>query len=196
MTLFEMLNSQVSIYDLFDQADPRVKYLTKDKPCQISCPFHGKDTHPSARVYPDSNSFRCFYCSKSWGAVTFWAESNQYFKSDGSLDIMRATEDLSARYGITTSSFDWQKKFYAIKKQHEDTPEVPISDRRSLFDYYSWQLSKKVAKLNNDSRASLRDIIISLWINLDKINLNSATWDTSLKTWYEDAKIKLNVESV
>lgn len=193
MTLFELINQEVSIYDLFDLADPPVKYLTKDKPCQISCPFHGKDTHPSARVYPDTNSFRCFYCSKSWGAVTFWAESCGYFKADNSLDISRSLNDLSARYNISDTSFDWQKKFYAIKKQHEEEKEEPLENKKSLVDYYSWQISNKIYKLKNSDRVHLKQSVFLIWSMLEKIDLNAPSWEADLKSWYEDAKIKVNV---
>ena len=61
----DIIKEVVSIYDLFDLTDPAVEYETKEVPTQISCPFHGDDARKSARVYPDTNSMRCFFCSKS-----------------------------------------------------------------------------------------------------------------------------------
>ena len=192
MNLMERINEEVSIYELFDRADPPVKYLTDVKPCQISCPFHGQDTHPSARVYPDTNSFRCFYCSKSWGAVTFWAESNKWFKDDDKLDIGRALDDLATRYDITVNTFDWQKKFYALKKQDEERNIVPISERRDLMTYYSWEITKCISALGAERRKALREPILELWVDFDKTSLEKESWNEDLKTWYESAKIRVN----
>lgn len=189
MSSLEKINAEVSIYDLFDSSDPPVSYLTKNKPCQISCPFHGKDTHPSARVYPDSNSFRCFYCSKSWTPVTFWAESNKYFTDSGKLDISRAISDLEVRYNISSTTFDWQKKFYAIKKSSEAPKTFEVSERRALLDYYSWSVVSLIRKLPSDSRGEVAALVISIWKDLDNIDLLAESWELDLKSWYESAKL-------
>ncbi len=43
---------------------------------QISCPFHGKDNKPSARIYPTSgrsaSHVHCFTCQKSWDVFGLW----------------------------------------------------------------------------------------------------------------------------
>lgn len=38
---------------------------------QFSCPFHGKDTKPSARYYKSTDSCYCFFCHKSWDLYSF-----------------------------------------------------------------------------------------------------------------------------
>jgi hypothetical protein len=198
MNIIERINEEVSIYDLFDQSDPPVKYLTKAKPCQISCPFHGNDTHPSARVYPDTNSLRCFYCSKSWRPVTFWAERNGWFREDDieKLDIGRAIDSLATMYNINVQTFDWQKKFYALQKQDEARHHIPISERLDLRTYYAWEISKRIGLLSKDERKVVRDGVVDLWIDLDNTRLDSAGWAEDLKNWYGCAKLKLNVSSL
>jgi len=196
MNIIERINEEVSIYDLFDIADPPVKYLTKVKPSQISCPFHGQDNRPSARVYPDTNSFRCFFCSKSWNPVSFWAEDNQWFRDDDKLDIGRAIEDLSSRYNITISTFDWQKKFYALKKKDEDSKVISSVERRDLRTYYAWEISNIIDNLTKENRGIVRDNVLELWKDLDNTDLNIDSWESNLKNWYKCAKIKLNVEQV
>lgn len=193
MSIIDRLNEEISIYDLFDLASPRVKYSTRLKPCQISCPFHGKDAHPSARVYPDTNSFRCFVCSKSWDVVGFWAEVNQYVKSDNSVDISRAIDELCTRYNITNNTLDWQKKFYALKKQSEEISETEISEKLSLKDYYSWKISNKLSTLPKTSRTGLQNQIFLMWASLDNIDLSIESWESDLKNWYEAAKIIVHV---
>ena len=198
MNLIERINEEVSIYDLFDQADPPVKYLTKAKPCQISCPFHGNDTHPSARVYPDTNSLRCFFCSKSWRPVTFWAERNMWFRDDDpeKLDIGRAIDSLATMYDINVQTFDWQKKFYALKKKDEERYVVPISERLDLRTYYSWEISKRISSLSKQEREVVKPDVIDLWIALDTTRLDADSWSDDLKNWYTCAKLKLDASSL
>lgn len=38
---------------------------------QCSCPFHGEDKHPSARIYESSNSFFCFACGFAKSVIRF-----------------------------------------------------------------------------------------------------------------------------
>jgi len=194
MNLIDRINEEVSIYDLFDIADPPVKYLTRAKPCQISCPFHGQDTHPSARVYPDTNSLRCFYCSKSWNPVTFWAEDNNWYRDNDKLDLGRAIDDLASRYDITVNTFDWQKKFYALQKKDTERNIVSQEERRDLRDYYTWEVSNKLSRMDKSNRLSARNDVLALWLDLEKVSLESETWEEDLKNWYGNAKIKVDVE--
>lgn len=196
--IFDRLKEEIPIYDLFDIADTPVRYETKAKPCQISCPFHGADAHPSARVYPDTNTFRCFTCSKSWNAVTYWAEANNWFTNDDKLDIGRAIDDLCYRFNITNNTFDWEKKFYAIKKEYESSKDLETSfeDRLKLSTYYAWNIAKLVHTIEPGARDSSRDIVISTWDAFDSIDLQSEVWRDDLITWYRSAKIKLYEEGL
>lgn len=49
---------------------------------QISCPFHGKDTKPSARIYPTSGQSAshvyCFTCQKNWDVFGLWRNFMNY----------------------------------------------------------------------------------------------------------------------
>jgi len=193
MRTYDLIKEKVSIFDLFDIADEPITYQTKAKPSQISCPFHGKDAHPSARVYPDTNTFRCFTCSKSWNVVTYWAESNKWFTESGTLDIGRAIRDLSLRFNIDDINFDWERKFYALKKQNSDQEkETPDEDKYKLSFYYSWNISKLVHALSTVERADLEDQIIKMWDDLDHINIHAKTWQQHLINWYQSAKVILH----
>jgi len=192
MNLMERINEEVSIYDLFDLVSPPIKYITQAKPCQVSCPFHGEDNKPSARVYPDSNSLRCYFCSKSWSPATFWAEANQWYTDSGKLDIGRSLDDLAVRYDITVNTFDWQKKFYALKKQEEDSKVVSMEDKLTLHSYYAWEISKVVQEIPSNSRGEVRSDVLKLWEDLDRVELDSDTWEADLKNWYAYAKVKVH----
>lgn len=193
MRTYDLLKEQVSIYDLFDISDEPVSYQTKVKPSQISCPFHGKDAHPSARVYPDTNTFRCFTCSKSWNVVTYWAEINKWFTESGTLDIGRAIKDLSFRFNIEDSSFDWEKKFYALKKDGlSNQKQVSVEDRYKLSAYYAWNIAKLVHTLEKTSRNNYTSQVIELWNDFDSIDILEEDWQQALITWYQSAKVILH----
>ena len=193
MRIIDRIKDEVSIYDLFDEANPPIRYMTRGKQSQISCPFHGEDAHPSARVYPDSNSFRCYTCSQSWDVVSYWAQANEWYKSEDKLDIKRAIDDLCEKYGLSNTFSDWEKRFYALKKQHEDdqTKGVTIDDRIKLASFYSWDVSMLVHSLTPESRTPLRTTILGLWDTFEKIDLGGTEWQGDLISWYRSAKLDL-----
>lgn len=197
MQIYDELKEQVSIYDLFEIADPPTTFLTRVKPCQISCPFHGQDTHPSARVYPDTNSFRCFTCSKSWNAVTFWAEANDWFTGTGTLDIGRAIQDLCLRFNISDHTFDWERKFHALKVELTNSEkEVSLEERYKLSSYYSWNVSKLIHNIEDEDRKALYPSVLALWDDFVSIDLSTSTWQEDLTSWYQSAKVIVDAEKL
>lgn len=70
---------------------------------QLSCPFHGTDTHPSARYYPEANDnishVWCYVCRKRWDAIGLWKQFNGEEKfSELLFHIERA-------FGLTSPEF-------------------------------------------------------------------------------------------
>lgn len=195
MKIFDRIQEEVSIYDLFKEAAPSIRVATTGKPCQISCPFHGDDAHPSARVYPDGNFMRCYYCSESWDVIKFWAQINGWWRDEeaGKLDIRRAIDDLCNKYNINNSFPDWEKRFHAIKKQAEEAEKAgtPLEDRSKLASFYSWDVSQLVHKLSAESRVELRDTVLSMWDDFTRIDLTEASWQSDLICWYRSAKLDL-----
>lgn len=49
---------------------------TGDREEQFSCPFHGRDRKPSARVYPETvrgpSHVWCFVCQERWDVIGLW----------------------------------------------------------------------------------------------------------------------------
>lgn len=64
---------------------------------QIKCPFHGKDTKPSARFYGKTKTCFCWVCRKSWDAVNFVMEKEN-------MGFIQAIRYLLNRFRIDTSS--------------------------------------------------------------------------------------------
>ena len=63
---------------------------------QLKCPFHGRDTKPSARLYNTTSSFFCWVCRKSWNVVSFIMDRE-------SLSFKQALSYLANRYKVDLS---------------------------------------------------------------------------------------------
>lgn len=64
---------------------------------QIKCPFHGRDTKPSARFYAKTKTCFCWVCRKSWDTVNFVMEKEN-------MGFIAAIRYLLNRFKIDTSS--------------------------------------------------------------------------------------------
>lgn len=72
----ENILAAVSAYDVVRRNGVTLRHDSMEREEQFSCPFHGVDTHPSARIYPASASgpshVWCFVCRKRWDAIGLW----------------------------------------------------------------------------------------------------------------------------
>ncbi len=72
----ETIISRVSAHDVLRRNGVRLKQGGDDREEQFSCPFHGKDHKPSARVYPETvrgpSHVWCFVCQKRWDVIGLW----------------------------------------------------------------------------------------------------------------------------
>jgi hypothetical protein len=188
----DLIREHVSIYDLFDAARPRVKYDSREIPCQISCPFHGRDLHKSTRVYPDSNSFYCWSCDKSWDVVAFWAQANEWWKDDGRLDYGKAVGDLMVKFNLRSVRPDWTRKLNAslskLKDQRAGYETLPMADRERLRSFYAGRVAKAVRGLTVGKKREVWKTLFSLWDSLDAIDLDASEWKQHLADWDTSAR--------
>ena len=72
----EQIHAHVTAHDVLRRNGVELKQGGSDREEQFSCPFHGKDTKPSGRVYPSSargpSHVWCFVCQERWDAITLW----------------------------------------------------------------------------------------------------------------------------
>jgi hypothetical protein len=109
----ETLKSSVSAHDVLRHFGSTLRYGGSDNEEQISCPFHGRDTDPSARVYPESarssSHVWCFVCQESWDIFALWKK----FNSDSEARFTAVLFGLEKAFGIITPegpSLDWSSK--------------------------------------------------------------------------------------
>lgn len=68
--------------------------VSEGRQTQIHCPFHGQDINPSARVYPEDNSWYCWACHRSYSPITTLAKFHE-------IDIPLAISMVREKYGPT-----------------------------------------------------------------------------------------------
>ncbi len=94
----QSIHDHVTAADVLRQNGVRLRY-GGNRPEQISCPFHGKDNHPSARYHPENGPSKagvwCFVCNERWDAIGLWKRFQNFEGSFGSL--LRSIE---IAYGI------------------------------------------------------------------------------------------------
>jgi hypothetical protein len=71
----EAIRKAVSAHDVLRRNGIKLRHST-DREEQFSCPFHGIDRHPSARIYPESTKgpshVWCFTCHENWDCIALW----------------------------------------------------------------------------------------------------------------------------
>lgn len=189
--LIERIKDDVSIHDLCDEMG--IKYLSRDKEQQISCPFHGADRNASARIYPDSNSIHCFYCGETWDVISFWARANEWWVEEGAEarpDMGRAITDLAQKYKLFTKRPDWEsalnKTLSILNTQQLGYKGVNFDERQKLKNFYSWRVCRRLKKVDKTDREDLWDGIKSMWDSLDDIDLKTPNWKKQLAEWNTD----------
>lgn len=93
----ETIHKTVTAHNVLRRNGIQLRY-SEDREEQFSCPFHGIDTHPSARVYPASvngpSHVWCFVCHQNWDAIALWK------KFSGTEKFTRVLSEIERAYGI------------------------------------------------------------------------------------------------
>lgn len=112
----ETIHRTVSAYDVLRHIGVDLKQSADDREEQFSCPFHGADNKPSARVYPDDANSRshvwCYVCQEPhWDAIGLWKKHNN-------VSFGAALSGLERTFGIETPELPKELKVDA--KEFED----------------------------------------------------------------------------
>ncbi|MDB4278253.1 CHC2 zinc finger domain-containing protein [Deltaproteobacteria bacterium] len=146
-----------------------------DREQQFSCDLHGdgQDSKPSARVYPDSDSWYCFACNLSRDAISTVRDKE-------GLDFWPAVKILERRYGLP--ALPW-----VDDEPRRATPEEEV--RESLRHRRSWDDEKKRLRTLLETVTEDRDLpmnmALALWEGFDRI-----CWmvDDEKGGWFEDER--------
>lgn len=145
----EHLHSLVTAADVLARNGMGLRYHG-DREEQISCPFHGKDRHPSARYYPEGGQSRshiwCFTCHKSWDAIGLWQEFN------GKVKFSQTLFEIERSFGIKPPeaklpSFDEEDFVDPIEDEVKYLLEACENRLRNERDHFDMEPHLKLGSL-------------------------------------------------
>jgi len=131
---------------------------------QFSCDLHGDgtDNKPSARVYPESNSFYCFACDRTRDAI-------QLVREKEGLGFWDAVKALEKRYGLGRMEYDEEVEY-------RKDPAKGFADEmgeRISGPPETWEDEAKRTKTRLDGFTLGKDIplgaLLKFWENYDKV---------------------------
>lgn len=139
----------------------------------ISCPFHGRDSHPSFRIYWRSNSGYCFGCpegEKYWDSVRFVARKLGYsngqairwlekkYKLPPLEDSQQGDSDEESEDDVKTISLSFEDLSGAFKKKaaaHFLREQDPAVAREYVRTYFDAMPRSNADRDSNDERKKL-----------------------------------------
>lgn len=130
----ETLKQAVTAQDVLRYFGIQLKYGGADHEEQISCPFHGKDTDPSARVFPESarsaSAVWCFVCQERWDIFALWKK----FQGQEDMKFTVILLGLEKAFGLPTPeapALDWTSKYQGpSEEEHELLDLLAVCERR------------------------------------------------------------------
>lgn len=130
----ETLKQAVSAHDVLRHFGVQLKYSGDDNEEQISCPFHGQDADPSARLFPadarSSSRLYCFVCQERWDIFALWRK----FQAQDDLRFTAILLGLEKAFGIPTPEapkLDWEgKKSGPTEEEHALFDLLAVTERR------------------------------------------------------------------
>lgn len=130
----ETLKQAVSAHDVLRYFGVQLKYSGDDNEEQISCPFHGQDADPSARVFPSdarsSSRLYCFVCQARWDIFALWKK----FQGQDELRFTAILLGLEKAFGLPTPEapkVDWEgKKSGPTEEEHALFDLLAVTERR------------------------------------------------------------------
>lgn len=140
----EEILSILTMKDILD------KYGIIEKRGMFSCPFHGEDKNPSAKIY--KNSFHCFTCQKNGDLIQFveyyfnlsFKEAMQKLNIDFNLGL-----DLNAKIDKEKIKRIEQERLKKIQKKQELLVEyLELSERYRILEKTILLFKKDINILN------------------------------------------------
>lgn len=116
----EQIHDHVTAYDVLRQNGVALRQTADNAQEQISCPFHGLDRKPSARIYPaDARSpshVWCYFCQKRWDAIGLWRMFNG---GPESTPFTQALAEIERAYSLTVPEMPRDALFQAPEVDEE-----------------------------------------------------------------------------
>lgn len=159
----DRIKQEVDILTLLEGFGFRVR-ADMDREQQFQCSLHGdgRDTKPSARAYPESNSWYCWACQKSRDVVGTVREVQ-------GMSFIDALKWLEKQYNLPPLPWlDGDRDYLTQKETVKDVVNEALTTDRS-FEQDS-NVLKGILEMVTEDRTLPRDRVLSYWDAFDYIN--------------------------
>ena len=177
----ERIKEEIDIVDLLADYGYAVLRGGGYREQQFSCDLHGDgfDGKPSARVYPESQSWYCFACDKTRDAVETVREKN-------GVGFMEAMKLLETRYGLP--DLPWEEGDYSTKPKPMMNPVEEYLAHTKSFEEERKQAWVFLTEVTRDRELSMHDTL-GFWEAFDMLCYRE-------KNGMEEAKVAVGMASL
>ena len=151
---------------------------------QVNCPFHGNDSHASARIY-ETNSMYCWVCNKSWDVIGFVRDIEK-------VTFAEACSILENRFSIVKSDiaeivYSKEESFKEYLRKENETKEKDFEKDFEKINYYLIQ-NKKLFSMGDYVRLfHYYDNLYSLYKN--NRHVNDSELENSIKCLSSEVRV-------
>lgn len=149
------------------------------------CPWHGDDSTPSLKIYPDQNSWWCYGCQAGGSQLDMVMKAL-------SIDFKTAASQLCRDYGINNALPDREsKKRYEAAKKTKTVNEMFEQDFKYIFVTLA-NINRSLIDLSRDIQVCMRypDIFMYQLIIDDLLeNMSSGSQAEQISAWRRAKKV-------
>ena len=160
----EEILETISMQDILD------KYGIRNNGKMFSCPFHGEDRHPSAKIF--ETNFHCFTCLKHLDVIGFVEE---YFNLSFKDAMKKINYDFNMGLDSNYVDYDRLRKLKNIqneKKKRKEKLLKKYSEQCRLKHYYEKIINEFKSKINIKNWERIVSIISYFETKVNRIDEN------------------------
>lgn len=178
MTRLDRIRQHIRITDLLSELGYNVQPVEREQ--QFGCDLHGtRDGKPSARVYPDSNSWYCFACGKSRDVIgtvmdkmeldfkkaMTWLEQTYKLPSWSGPDRVQTaslSDDLNATFAENRNTGDVTIQVRTLLQSQRHDKALSCQTVMHLWERFdeAASIAEKSPELAAKAMLSLRDAVV------------------------------------
>ena len=150
----DRIRERVNITEFLEDFGYTVRSHGGHREQQFSCDLHGDgtDSKPSARVYPSSNSWYCFACSKKRDSITTLMDKK-------GLNFYQACDLIEKKYGLPPLPYE---------KNENPFSEFSFREREPTYEDLASRVSNLILMQRNEKTLSFKQYL-SLWEVYDMV---------------------------
>lgn len=150
----DRIRERVGITEFLEDLGYAVRSHGGHREQQFSCDLHGDgtDSKPSARVYPSSNSWYCFACSKKRDSITTLMDKK-------GLNFYQACDTIEKKYGLPPLPYEKNENAYS---------EFSFQEKEPTYEEITVRVSNLILMQRNEKTLTFKQYL-SLWEVYDMV---------------------------